>query len=38
VTVKLHEILSDREAELTDGALILVEDRRYRVRRLPIQR
>jgi predicted nuclease of predicted toxin-antitoxin system len=37
-TSKLFEILSERETDLVDGALILVEDRRYRVRRLPIQR
>ena len=37
-TAKLYEILSERETELAEGALILVEDRRYRVRRLPIQR
>ena len=38
VTSKLLEILAEREAELNGGAIVIVEDRRYRVRRLPIQR
>lgn len=37
VTSKVLEILSERAAELNDGAIVIVEDRRYRVRRLPIQ-
>lgn len=34
----LATVLSERRAELESGALILVEDARYRLRRLPIGR
>ena len=34
----LATVLSERRAELESGALILVEDTQYRVRRLPIGR
>lgn len=34
----LAAVLSERRAELESGALILVEDTQYRVRRLPIGR
>ena len=39
-TVNRHlaTVLSERRAELESGALILVEDTQYRVRRLPIGR
>lgn len=36
VNERLSTILSERITELESGALILVEDRRYRVRKLPI--
>jgi predicted nuclease of predicted toxin-antitoxin system len=35
---RLQTVLVEREAELESGALILIEDSRYRVRRLPIRR
>lgn len=38
VNQRLSEVLADRSAELDSGALILVEDTRYRVRKLPIGR
>lgn len=37
VQPKLLEILTDCEADLNAGAVIVVEEFRYRVRRLPIQ-
>ena len=36
VTPKLLEVLSKRSDELESGAIIIVEDARYRLRRLPI--
>lgn len=38
VNTRLSTVLSERSAELESGALILVEDSRYRVRKLPIRR
>jgi predicted nuclease of predicted toxin-antitoxin system len=38
VNQRLETILEDRAADLKSGALILVEDTRYRVRKLPIGR
>jgi predicted nuclease of predicted toxin-antitoxin system len=38
VNERLSTILSERINELESGALILVEDTRYRVRKLPIRR
>jgi predicted nuclease of predicted toxin-antitoxin system len=38
VNQRLSAVLAERSAELDSGALILVEDTRYRVRRLPIGR
>ncbi len=37
VTPKLIEVVSCRADDLLSGALIIVEDTRYRVRRLPIK-
>lgn len=37
VNKRLSTVLSERRAELESGALILVEDTRYRVRKLPIR-
>jgi predicted nuclease of predicted toxin-antitoxin system len=34
----LSVVLAERQDDLESGALILVEDRRYRVRKLPIGR
>jgi hypothetical protein len=36
--MRLANILQERSPELESGALILVEDTRYRVRKLPIGR
>jgi len=36
VTPKLLDLLREREADLLAGAVVIVEDRRYRLRRLPI--
>jgi predicted nuclease of predicted toxin-antitoxin system len=38
VTPKLLALLAEREQELIAGAIVIVEDKRYRLRRLPIQR
>jgi hypothetical protein len=38
VNRRLGTVLSERREDLEAGALILVEDTRYRVRRLPIGR
>ena len=38
VNRRLSTVLSERRAEIESGALILVEDTQYRVRRLPIRR
>ncbi|MBI1873260.1 MAG: DUF5615 family PIN-like protein [Acidobacteria bacterium] len=38
VNQRLSTVLAERVAELESGALILVEDTRYRVRKLPIGR
>ena len=38
VNQRLATILNERSADLESGALILVEDTRYRVRKLPIGR
>ena len=37
VTSRLLEVLSERSDELIAGAIIIVQDARYRVRRLPIR-
>ena len=37
VNRRLAEVLQDRQPELTEGALVLIEDDRYRVRRLPLR-
>lgn len=37
VNPRLLEVLNERQAELESGALIMVEDSRYRMRRLPIE-
>jgi predicted nuclease of predicted toxin-antitoxin system len=36
VTSRLLEVLSERSSELAGDAIIIVQDARYRVRRLPI--
>lgn len=36
VTAKLLTVLSERSRELDEGAILIVEEARYRVRRLPI--
>ena len=38
VNQHLSAVLADRQADLEAGALIVVEDRRFRVRKLPIGR
>jgi predicted nuclease of predicted toxin-antitoxin system len=38
VNAHLEPVLRERAAELESGALIVVEDGRYRIRRLPIRR
>jgi predicted nuclease of predicted toxin-antitoxin system len=38
VNQRLVTVLAERGTELESGALILVEDTRYRIRRLPIRR
>lgn len=38
VNPRLFRVIQECEAELTDGAIIIVEDAGYRIRRLPIQR
>ena len=38
VNQRLSAVLAERSGELDAGALILVEDTRYRVRKLPIGR
>ncbi|HVG10376.1 MAG TPA: DUF5615 family PIN-like protein [Thermoanaerobaculia bacterium] len=38
VNSKLLEIISERGEDLERGAIVIVEDQRYRLRRLPIQR
>ena len=37
VNRRLQVVLSEQAAALASGVLILVEDARYRIRRLPIQ-
>ena len=37
VNPRLMHVLEDRRSELESGALIIVEDSRYRMRRLPIE-
>ena len=37
VNQRLAAVLSERRADLESGALVLVEDTRYRVRKLPIR-
>ncbi len=37
VNARLSTVLNERSAELESGALILVEDARYRLRKLPIR-
>lgn len=36
VTPRLREVLLERDKELAAGAIVVVEDARYRLRRLPI--
>jgi predicted nuclease of predicted toxin-antitoxin system len=36
VTPRLMRVISERQAELSVGAIIVVEESRYRLRRLPI--
>ena len=36
VNVRLLRVISEQESELARGVLIMVEDTRYRVRRLPV--
>jgi predicted nuclease of predicted toxin-antitoxin system len=38
VNRRLEGVLSEQTEALASGALILIEDTRYRIRRLPIQR
>ena len=38
VNQRLSTVLTERSTDLESGALILVEDTRYRVRKLPIRR
>lgn len=38
VNPKLFSLLAEREEELKAGAIVIVEDRRYRLRSLPIHR
>lgn len=38
ITPRLLQVIAERSADLEAGAIILVEDRRYRVRLLPINR
>lgn len=38
VTPRLLEVLSETPQELESGAVVIVEDARYRIRRLPIGR
>lgn len=37
ITLRLLEILSEAEEELEAGAVIIVEEARYRIRRLPVR-
>jgi hypothetical protein len=37
VNPRLFRVISDCESELASGAIIIVEDQGYRVRRLPIR-
>ena len=36
VTGKILSVIKDQEASLKDGCIIIVEDKRYRVRKLPL--
>ncbi|HEY4587580.1 MAG TPA: DUF5615 family PIN-like protein [Thermoanaerobaculia bacterium] len=38
VTPKLLSLIAERGREIEEGAIVIVEERRYRFRRLPIQR
>jgi predicted nuclease of predicted toxin-antitoxin system len=38
VTPKLLDLIRERKAELEAGAVVIIEEGRYRLRRLPIQR
>ncbi|HEY2294275.1 MAG TPA: DUF5615 family PIN-like protein [Thermoanaerobaculia bacterium] len=38
VTPKLLSLIAERGREIEEGAIVIVEERRYRLRRLPIQR
>jgi len=38
VNPRLFRVISECESELTSGAIVIVEDEGYRVRRLPIRR
>lgn len=37
VTPKLNQVIAERAAELEHGALIIIEDARYRMRHLPLK-
>jgi len=37
VTAKLFDVLAQRSRDLEEGAIVIVEDTRYRLRRLPIE-
>jgi predicted nuclease of predicted toxin-antitoxin system len=38
VDPRLRQLLVEREADLAEGVIVMVEERRYRLRRLPIHR
>lgn len=38
VTPKLLSLIAERGREIEEGAVVIVEERRYRLRRLPIQK
>lgn len=37
ITPRLLQVIADRSSDLTNGAIVVVDDRRYRVRPLPIK-
>ena len=37
VTPKLLNLLAERERDLAEGSIVIVEERRYRLRHLPIE-
>lgn len=38
VNPRLLNLIAERQSELEEGAVVIVEDRRYRLRRLPIEK